>query len=147
LICFVSNLSRTPPQPQLTNSYLTSKYPGGIVDFRPFEGGDDEKTVITNITSKRADINHLKCSRLKAKRRNQYRISGNNASDVQQTEGENPNCSIHFSNFVSPGGAIVTPKYHKEAESPLGESKLCLLRTNQSFHIEPLGNSPPVIAM
>ena len=39
------------------------------------------------------------------------------------------------------------PKCYKEAKSPLGESKSCLLRMNQSFHIEPLDNSSPKIVM
>ena len=116
---------------------------GGKVDFQYFEGGDDKKTVITSNTTKRS----LNCSRLKTRRRNRYRISRNNVSAVKRTEGENPNCSQYFSNFMSPGGATVTPKCHTMAKSPLGKSNLRKLRKNQLFHIEPLGNSPPNIAM
>ena len=41
----------------------------------------------------------------------------------------------------------MTPKCHTLAKSPLGKSNLQKLRKNQVFHIEPLGNSPPEIAM
>ena len=132
LFCFKyqSYPTSTPINQQLPYFELPR---GGIVDFRLFEGGDDKETVIANNTSKRAATNHLKRSRLKAKRRNQYGISRSNASDVKRTEGENPNCSIYFSNFVSPGGANVTPKCHTMAKSPLGKSKSCNMRKNQFF--------------
>ena len=41
----------------------------------------------------------------------------------------------------------MTPKCHTMAKSPLGKSNLRKLRKNKLFHIEPLGNSPPTIAM
>ena len=41
----------------------------------------------------------------------------------------------------------MTPKCHTMAKSPLGKSNSRKLRKNQLFHIEPLGNSPPNIAM
>ena len=104
--------------PNLPTATSLQNTPRRILDFRNLEEGDDDETVIINNTLKRTAGNHNKISCLKAKRQNRYRTRKDATSDLKQTEGENPNCSVYFSNFVSQGGAIVTPKYHKPAKTP-----------------------------